>query len=152
LPPFVIAAIIAYVLSPLVELIASRGLPRTLAATIVFLAALAPLVLVGVLLGPGLVRQTRELVANGPDLVENVLGQGMGDTPIQLFGADVTPHTLGVRITASIRDSVARPMDAFHAAEQIIQVVLHAVLALLAIFYFLLDGPRLANYLLRFVP
>src|SRR6266487_5512183 len=47
LPPFVVAAIVAYVLSPLVGLLMARGLRRPLAATVVFLAFLAPLVLVG---------------------------------------------------------------------------------------------------------
>ena len=49
LPPFIIAGVIAYLVSPLVDLLAARGLPRRGAAVVVFLAFLAPLVAAGLL-------------------------------------------------------------------------------------------------------
>lgn len=152
LPPFVVAAVIAYVVSPAVAMLRGRGVPRALAATLVFLAVLAPLIVTAALAGPGLVSQTRELISSGPDLIENVLLQVIGPQPLQLFGAEVAPRSVAVRIVASVRDALGHPADAFHAAEQVVESVVNLVLTLLAIFYFLLDGHRLGQFLLRFVP
>ena len=153
LPPFIVAGVIAYVLSPLVDVLAARGrLPRRAAAVLVFLAFLTPLVVAGVLLRPVLRTETRELLLNGPQLIENVLVQATGGQPIDIFGVRVAPRTVAVQITDSIRAALGRPSDAFHAAEQALDVVLNVLLTVLAIFYFLMDGRRLGRYSLRFIP
>jgi predicted PurR-regulated permease PerM len=152
LPPFIIAGVIAYVLSPLVDLLAARGVPHRAAAVVVFLAFLTPLIVAGALLRPVLRTETRELLANGPQLIENVLVQATGGQPIEVFGARVAPRTVAVQITDSVRAALGRPSDAFHAAEQALDVVLNVLLTLLAILYFLMDGRRLGHYILRFIP
>jgi predicted PurR-regulated permease PerM len=152
LPPFVVAGLVAYVLSPLVEWLMGRGLPRAGAASAVFLAILAPLVIGTVLLWPMLTGETRELLRNGPDLIETVLLQAMGGQPIAMFGEEVAPRAVAVRVTDSLREALGRPTDALHAAEQLVEAVLQVVLTLLAIFYLLLDGWRLGRFVLRFVP
>ena len=152
LPPFIIAGVLAYLLSPLVDLLVVRGMPRRLAAVSVFLGFLAPLVLTGFLVWPGLRAQTRDLISSGPELIEQVLDQATGGQPIEVFGTQVAPRTVAVQLSESIRDYLGSPRDAFHAAEQALELVLNLLLTLLAVFYFLLDGRRLGSYILRFVP
>ena len=152
LPPFIVAGVLAYLLSPLVGLLRARGVAQRVAAPAVLIAFLTPLVVAGVLLWPGLRMQTHELVSSEPELIENVLDQATGGRLVELFGFEVAPRTVATRITAAIRDALGRPSDAFHAAEQALDVVLNILLTLLAIFYFLLDGRRLGRFILRFVP
>jgi len=152
LPPFVIAVVIAYVLSPIVDLLALRGLPRRAAAATVFVAFLAPLALAGALLWPVLRDQTRELLGSGPGLIENSLVQATGGQPFAILGTEVTSRSLALRITGSISEALGRPGDAFHAAEQAVEAVVNVLLTVLAVFYFLMDGRRLGAYALRFVP
>src|SRR5438105_11471027 len=70
--PFVWAAIVAYVLLPVVALIERRaGLPRTAAAALVFIALLAAIFGGGRLLIPLAIDQVRELQRSLPSLVTN---------------------------------------------------------------------------------
>lgn len=152
LPPFIVAGVIAYVLSPLVDLLVARGVPRRAAGALLFCCILAPLVVGLAMLLPGLMHQTRELLGSGPDLIENVLIQLTGGQVVEVFGTQVTARSLALRVTASIRDALGRPADAFHAAEQAVELVGNVLLTLLATFYFLIDGPQFGRYALRLVP
>jgi predicted PurR-regulated permease PerM len=152
LPPFIIAGVIAYILSPLVGALKARGVRRPIAVVAVYLGLLAPIVAAVVLLRPGLTAQTRELLRTGPDLIENAVVQATGNQPIVVFGSEVTPRALALRITGSLRDGLGRPGDALHAAEQAVELILNLLLMLLALFYFLMDGKKLGSFVLRFVP
>ena len=70
LAPFLFAAILAYVLDPIVERLSARGVPRTVAAILVLLLALGALVGVALVVLPLFYREAGLLVARLPALFD----------------------------------------------------------------------------------
>ena len=70
LAPFLFAAILAYVLDPIVERMSARGVPRTVAAILVLLLALGALVGVALVVLPLFYREAGLLVARLPALFD----------------------------------------------------------------------------------
>jgi predicted PurR-regulated permease PerM len=68
-PYLVVAGMVVFLLNPLVVRVARLGVPRRLAATIVFLAAMAVTALVLTLTVPALIHQGQTLLATSPELV-----------------------------------------------------------------------------------
>jgi predicted PurR-regulated permease PerM len=68
-PYLVVAGIVVFVLNPLVRRVAGLGVPRRLAATMVFAAALALTVLALSLMVPILIRQFQHLTGSSPELL-----------------------------------------------------------------------------------
>jgi predicted PurR-regulated permease PerM len=71
IPYLVMAGLVVFLLGPAVRSVASRGVPYRLAATAVFMVAVAVTALVLALVIPALVRQTEELVKGSKLLVSN---------------------------------------------------------------------------------
>jgi predicted PurR-regulated permease PerM len=68
-PYFVVAAMVAFVLNPVVRWLVGLGLPRRAAATVVFLAAVGLTVLLLALAVPALVHQGQHLIGSSPALI-----------------------------------------------------------------------------------
>lgn len=69
LPYLVVAWLVVFVLNPPVVLLARRGVPRRLAAVLVFAGAVAVGTLFLVLVVPGVVQQTQALIRSSPGLL-----------------------------------------------------------------------------------
>jgi predicted PurR-regulated permease PerM len=153
LPPFFVAGMLAYILVPGVEAITFRlRVRRALVVAVLYAALLVALAVGVVVLEPVLVRDTQDLVRNGPAIVESLLQQTVGTGQIQVLGATVDAQTLADRLLAAARDGLGRPTEALHLAESVIQGVFDAFLVLVVLFYLLLDWPRLIAFAFRFVP
>jgi predicted PurR-regulated permease PerM len=73
LPQFIITLILAYILSPIADFFSSRlRLNRTLVVVIIYLALVAILIIVPVLLVPPLIAQIENFVAGLPELIEEI--------------------------------------------------------------------------------
>lgn len=70
LAPFLFAAILAYILDPIVERMTARGMPRTLAAILVLLLALAALVGIALVVLPLFYKEVGLLIAKLPALFD----------------------------------------------------------------------------------
>ncbi|HET6315131.1 MAG TPA: AI-2E family transporter [Chloroflexota bacterium] len=153
LPPFIVAGILAYVLSPLVDQLATRfGIKRPIVATavfIVFIAILAGLVL---LAGARLVNEVRELAKQGPSIIETVVEEATGGQTIELLGQTITSRELGRRIDVAVRDEIGSPSQAIQAVRLGFELTLAISLVVLSLFYMLLDGGRFWNWFLRYIP
>ena len=91
LPPFIIAGILAYVLSPLVDELAERsGVRRVWVALGVF--GLVVLVVAGLVMlaGARLGNEVRDLAREGPSIVESVVDKLTGGQTIDLLGQSIT--------------------------------------------------------------
>lgn len=157
LPPFIIAGVLAYILSPLVDRLAARsGLSRRLVGFLVFLVIVVVLGLVSWLIEARLSAEIRGLRAAGPSIVETVVNRMMGEQTITYFGQDFTPHDLAVRIDllvrATMEDWAGSPGGAFQTARSALELTLRMLLGLIALAYLLIDGNRLQGFLMRFVP
>jgi predicted PurR-regulated permease PerM len=153
LPPFFIAGMLAYILVPAVEAIAGRlRVRRALVVIMLYLVLVLALGLGVAVLEPVLVHDTRDLVQNGPAIVESLLVQTVGTGEIQVLGATVDAQTLAARLLTAARDALGRPTEALHLAEGVIRGVFEVFLVLIVLFYLLLDWPRLIEFAFRFVP
>jgi len=155
--PFIIAGVLAYILSPLVDQIAARtGLRRGVAAILVFLAIVSLLGLAIWLLEARLATEIRGLRAAGPSIVETVVDRLTGGQTMSMLGQQITPRQLSGRIDDTIRstldDWIGSPGEALQAARTAMELTVRVLLGLIAFGYMLVDGHRLGQFLLRFVP
>lgn len=151
--PFLWAAILAYILLPIVGALETRlRLPRTLSALVVFGAVLAAIFGGGRLLVPRLVENARDLQANWPTLLRNAegtvaqtLGQlGLGDLNDALVGPNI------VQVERQLAATLGRMALPFAVA--IGHFLLEFLVFLIATFLLLRDAPRLLEAVRRNLP
>jgi predicted PurR-regulated permease PerM len=153
LPPFVIAAVLAYILSPLADEVATRlRIRRSLAALGVFAAVLVMLLVVGFVVDVRLTAEMRDLSSQGPNGLETAVDQFTGGQAIQAFGQEVTARELARFIEGTVRNELGTPRQAFQALRLGLDLTFAVILTLLSLAYMLVDGDRLWRYVLRFVP
>ena len=153
LPPFIIAAVLAYIVSPVIDETAARtGRPRRLVVVIFFAAILGLFGLLVWLIETRLVRQIQELAVGWPALVDQAFVLFLGGENIQFLGRTLDPHLMAEQTVTTLNDALGNPTDALHFAERALDVVLKSFLTLVAFFYLLLDGRRLFPFILEFVP
>ncbi len=151
--PFILAAILAYIFSPLVDSIQGRvHVPRALIILGLYIVLIGGLALAISLLSGRLSKEINDLGKQGPDIVSNAVQQMTGGNDITLLGTTVTAQQLADGINNSVHDFLQQPSGALNIARSIAEGLLNAVLMLLVMFYMLLDGKRLGGALLRFVP
>ncbi len=153
LPPFIIGGILAYLLSPVVDQLADRlKAPRLLLAIGVTLVVVAAFALGVWLLGARLVGEIRALEREGPDILETVASRLAGGSQLDLFGQTVSAHAIAERLNLILLDTFGRPGDALHVVRLAVDLTLNIFLVVLALVYLLVDGHRLDEFFLRFVP
>jgi predicted PurR-regulated permease PerM len=153
LPPFVLAALLAYICTPFIEWMTERtGLPRSIFAIAVFMVFLLIAAAVGYLGVPPLARELTRVFTDFETVVREMARRLLGDTKISLLGQPMDAAQLaqaagnGVRNWLSQRGGIAVVGGvAFGSA-------FGFILSLVLLFYFLLGGPRIAGGLLRLVP
>lgn len=148
--PFVWAAIVAYVLLPIVALLERRvGLPRMAAAGIVFVALLATIIGGGRILVPVAIDQLRDLQRSLPSLVANAQNT-LAETADQIGLEDLNQLIVGFAGANDLSQMIAR------GAVPIIVGLGHFLLELLlffiATFFLLRDAPKLIQWLRRMLP
>jgi predicted PurR-regulated permease PerM len=143
LAPFLFAAILAYILNPIVERLAGRRFPRPLAALLVMVIALLLLVGLVLVVAPLLYRETRLLAEKLPGVLD-------------WFNQHAVPWLksrldVDVRLDAESLKQMAR--DAFAGNEDLVKGVLKSLgiggLAVVAFAANLLLVPVVLFYLLR---
>jgi predicted PurR-regulated permease PerM len=153
LPPFIIAAVLAYIFSPVVDEAESRArIPRWAAVAGLYVLLLGGLGLGVWFLETQLVREVRALSNASPGLVDAAFIRLLGGDRFAVLGQEVDAHTLAEWTSDRLAETVAAPTDALRVAEWAIDITLKTVLTIVALFYLLLDGQRLVPYVLRLVP
>jgi predicted PurR-regulated permease PerM len=153
LPPFIVAGILAYVLSPLVDMVAARsGVRRPLVALGVFVVLVAAIAALVWLAGARLNAELRALAREGPSIVEAIVVDLTGGQSVDMFGMSITPAELSRRLEMALRDELGTPNQALHAVRLAFELILAIILVFLSLAYMLVDGHNLWRYLLRFVP
>jgi predicted PurR-regulated permease PerM len=153
LPPFIVAGILAYLLSPLVDELAERfRIRRPLAALLVFAAVIACLAAVVWLAGARLNDELRALSREGPSIIEAVVDRLTGGQTIDLLGQTITSRELGRRIEQQIQAELGTPSQAIQAVRLGIELTLQFILVFLGLAYMLIDGHAFWQYVLRYVP
>ena len=151
LPPFIVAGILAYVLSPLVDELAVRsGVRRAwvaLGVFCVFFAVLAGLVWFA---GARLSTEVRDISREGPSIIESVVDKLTGGQNLDMFGQSITSRELGRRLDVALRDELGTPSQAIQAVRVGFELTLDIVLVFLGLVYMLIDGHNFLPLLAAF--
>jgi predicted PurR-regulated permease PerM len=153
LPPFIVAGILAYILSPLVDELAARSrIRRAWVALGVFACVLVIIAAAVALLGSRLNAELRDIGREGPSIIESVVVDLTGGQNLEIFGQTVNSHDLGRRLDIAIRDELGTPTQAIQAVRVGFELILDVLLVVISFAYLLVDSRNLFRYLLRFVP
>ena len=157
LTPFVIGAVLAYALHPMVERLAARRVPRLLAVLVVEVAFLVALVAVLLLIVPIITRelpllreQIPQLAARLNDTVKPWLAQ---------FGIEVSLDIAGIKefvfkyLDSNFEEWLAAALSSARIGGSIVlSLVGNAVLVPVVLFYLLMDWPKLVQRAQGLVP
>lgn len=160
LTPFVVAAILAYALTPLVDLLTRLGrghVPRLLAVVMVELVFLVLMLSIALLVVPILVKQMPQLREQVPPLLHQ-LNEFLAPK-LAALGLHVAIDVAGIRaflmehLNANMQDSVGQLLASVKLGGSVALSVLgNAVLIPVVLFYLLSDWPRLMSSLHALVP
>jgi predicted PurR-regulated permease PerM len=146
-----IALFLALALNPAVEFFERRGLRRGLAAGVVFVLAVLVIAGLGLLVIPPLVDQIRKFVEAVPDLIDDLVA---GRGPLGFLQEE---YEIVDRVRSAIEErglggvlGITQP--AIAVAQSVITAVVGTVAIAFLTFFMLLDGPRLVERFLNFVP
>jgi predicted PurR-regulated permease PerM len=151
--PFVLATVVAYVATPVIEFATRRTrLPRALWALLMFAAIVTVAALLCWLSFPTFMHGAGTLAGHLRETIEQVVHQLLGDDTVRLFGQPMNSSQIADAAIAMARDWVGqggRLADlAWGGAAGVFTLFLTPVL----LFYFLIGGPSIARGLLRLVP
>jgi predicted PurR-regulated permease PerM len=151
LPPFVVAAVIAYAVSPLVSGIEARvRLPRVLVVLVLYAVALAAIGVVAWLVSGQLLGELEELATGGAAALAETLRSILGHDVIRIGAHRITVDEIAHQLNYAIGQSLATPGDALRLAGRIVDFAAQSVLVVIVSFYLLLDGERFWRFGLRF--
>jgi predicted PurR-regulated permease PerM len=153
LTPFVVAVFLAYMLDPLVEAAGRRlKLGRPLVVGGLYAVFLGITGATAAFLVPTLLSEARDLARHGPEILEGVFTQLFGSPVVDLFGQPVTARALGLYLVGAARELFSQPREAFQVAAAVVEGLFSIFVTLVATFYLLLDGRRLAVGAVRLLP
>ena len=157
LTPFLIAAVLGYVLHPLVERLAARRVPRVLAVAVVEVVAIVVALAVVLLIVPILSKQLPLLREQIPMLADR-LNAGLSPW-LANFGFNVALDTASIKsfvlkyLDANVDDSIATALSSARIGGSIVLAVLgNAFLVPVVLFYLLMDWPSLTQRISSLVP
>lgn len=157
LTPFIIAAVLAYVLHPLVERLARRRVPRPVAVTIVEIAAVVVVLAVLLLIVPILSKQLPLLREQIPLLADRANTQL---SPwLARFGIDVALDTTSIKafvlkyLDANLEDWLATALSSARIGGSILLAIVgNVILVPMVLFYLLLDWNSLVQRVGALIP
>ena len=156
LTPFVVAAVLAYALTPLVDRLDEK-MPRVLAVAIVELLVLLAIAVLALLVVPVMVKELPLLRQQLPVLLEKLDGAvrpflGELGIPFSLDFATLKAQFIGY-INANYESALASLLSSLRLGGSVALVVIGSlVLIPVALFYLLLDWDRFTHHVLELVP
>ncbi len=151
--PFVIAAVLAYIFTPVVDSLTERlKLPRFLAILLLYVVVFGGLGLAAYVISGKLSAEVSGLSKQGPDMIANAVDRFTGGGDIALFGTTIHPAQIANGIRNSLNDFLQTPSGALEIGKSLAEGFLNLILLLLVLFYLLLDWHDVDHALLRFVP
>jgi predicted PurR-regulated permease PerM len=153
LSPFIIAAMLAYVFGPAVSWLEKYGRMRRPFAVLTFvLALLLPIAGILWIVEPALAGETNELVTDAPNIINSLLVQLFGSQQIEVLGQTIDARTISIYLQRGLLDAIGSTPGAIRAAALVVELLLHTLLTLVLLVYFLLDPKPFGMMALRLVP
>jgi len=151
--PFVIAAVVAYICTPMVHWIAARAhLPRWPVAIVVFLILVALAAGFAWLGVPPLARDAMDLVSNFQGTIETLAHAAIGAGSVTILGQSMNASAIDEFAVNSARDWLGHADRLSMLAAGSFAAVFGVFLTLVLLFYFLVSGPSIAQGLMWLVP
>lgn len=151
--PFILAGIIAYICTPLLDRLSQRlRWPRLLLAVIVFAIIAAIGGAVATFAVQRVVAEGKAMIAELPTMIENFARQALGDQPLHMFGQTLDAHQIAQSALERLRDLLGQTEGLALVTGYSLATVMGAFLTVVLLFYFLASGPRVARGLLWIVP
>jgi predicted PurR-regulated permease PerM len=151
--PFVLAAIVAYICTPLLDWAARRTKwPRILFAIGLFCILVGITGLIIAVAAKRLIAESTEIAAGLQGMLENFVRQAEGDKPVSLFGLSMNTHDLAQTVLVRVRDWIGQTDQIEFLVGYSFIALMGAFLAVVLLFYFLADGKRVAAGLFWIVP
>jgi predicted PurR-regulated permease PerM len=157
LAPFLLAAVLAYGLHPLVGRLSRHGVPRTLAVLLVEALALLAVAGVVLLLVPVLLREIPLLREQIPGLLQRVQA-GLAPLLARL-GLEITPDLTGMKtllmqaLGGNTDDLLGTALSSLRIGGSVVLAIIgNAILLPVALYYLLMDAPQLIERLRSLVP
>jgi predicted PurR-regulated permease PerM len=151
--PFVIAGIIAYICTPLLDWLAGRtGLPRPLLAALLFLLLVGVAGFTIALAGRHLVAEIGNTVTDLQGTLDHLLHRAADGEPVRLFGRSIDLNEAVRGVGDRIHDWLGRPDRLMLVAGFGFAAVIGTFLTVVLLCYFLVSGKSVARGLFWMVP
>ncbi|MBI5172990.1 MAG: AI-2E family transporter [Candidatus Obscuribacter sp.] len=147
-PPFIVGAIIAYLLLPLVNQVSTTFRIRPgLAVGIIYIGALALIVGASTWFGQSIMEQFSALAAQRKDIITSLVQQISDGFHWQL---DV--EKTAEELTSSIEQNVGSPEEIVHLGGLLSKSLLSVLVCIVSSIYLLIDSRSVGQFCLRFIP
>jgi predicted PurR-regulated permease PerM len=147
-PPFIVGAIIAYLLVPLVNGLAkSAKMSMNMAVTVIYLLFVA--VVAGVIwwAGPRIVIECNNLYTDRLEIVSKLITQVATQ-----FGWQVDEAKATGDILRTLEQSFGKPEELVHIGGIVSKSMLELLVTIVSSIYLIVDSQRVGTFFLRFVP
>jgi predicted PurR-regulated permease PerM len=147
-PPFIVGAIIAYLLLPIVEALSSSAkIDKRVAVAVIYLLFVFSIAGLVWWFGPHLSHQLKEIADNKTELVSNLLTQIK-----QQFGLDIDVKDASTEILSSMEQSFGKPAELMHYGTLVSKTMLALLVCVVSSIYLIVDNRRVGHFFLRFMP
>jgi len=151
--PFVVAGVLAYVCTPVVDWMAARWrAPRWMFATLVLLALAAIFLLVAWLGVPPLIEEFKQVGGHLEASVESFVGEFIGKGDVHLLGETINAHNIAASVAGTVRQWFGQGGSAIRVAVYGFAAMFGFILAWVLLGYMLIDSRRLSAGLFWLVP
>ena len=150
--PLVISALIAYVLSPIVDFLTRRTrLNRSISVFVVFLIAILIIAAIPAMITPVVINQVQGMNIDIPTLVGRY--DELVATPVHFIQWTIYPNQFLPTIPEVPADYI-NPIAEYslHFVEIISKNTLWVMVSLVTIYYLMLDGYKLPGWIIRIIP
>lgn len=153
LAPFAVAAILAYVFVPGIDWLAARfRLRRGMVVVAIYVLFLVALGVAVYALLPTMRMEFALLRTDSVQVVTDAIKELIGGDTLDVVGTPVRAHEWAVELVGRGRAFLDSPESALQFGSSVLTRAGEVVLALIALFYLLLDWEKLVGFAFRFVP
>jgi predicted PurR-regulated permease PerM len=151
--PFVVAAGLAYVLSPVIDAMQRiLRLPRFPAVLLFFLTVFLLCALLLQQFGPSLLRTLGQFNGRAEDIINRSAHDLLGNERITILGRSLDADTLSRQLINKLQTSFQGSGGISHIADLAVKSVFNSFLAIVILFYFLFDGKNFLKRILNLFP
>ena len=149
-PPFLWAAVTAYLLNPVVNWLARRSrLPRVAILGGIYLVFGAGMAWGLSSVVPFLLRELGDFRASVPFIVASLQTEILGEQRIEFLGIVLDPQSIS---TSILQNFGALPLEALRLVRETATFVVEVLIFLVVTFYLVLDAPRIRDSFFRLFP